>query len=746
LKPLGVSKTESMKKVYTGSVIPYGMNISENIAKATVSSNNRLSRLRGIVAVMLGFCLLINSTILRAQNCATSGTHTQSVNENTYYPGTTAAVAAGTTTISLGAAGVGANFGNTPIAVGDIVLVIQMQGAKINLPASNQDSKYGANLTGVGAGFLSTNEKAGTMEFAVAASAVPLAGGVLTVGSGLSYSYASSVYGADGQYTYQVIRVPSWFNIQLTSTVTAPKWNGAVGGVTVISAVSQLDFNGQLVTALGAGFRGGGGITKSGAPGTTIFDFYTTAATNANGSKGEGIAGSPRYMMQNFTLIDNVVEGYPGGSFAKGAPGNAGGGATDSNPTANDQNAGGGGGGNGGVGGNGGNGWLTFGVSGGMGGSTFRASKPVNTFYISPSVFIMGGGGGAGDTNNSTGSLGALSSSGASGGGIVIINASTITGVGNIDVSGATFEKFVLNDGSGGGGAGGSILIYANSGHAGITATALGGVGIANYPASVAATQHGPGGGGGGGVIFSNGALNVASSVAGGAAGLSYGASTTNSFNALAGDPGVLTQTFPLAQLPPKMQICQSVVLPVTLLTINASYVSANNVKVNWTTTDEINADYFEVERSTDATNFIGVAQVNASESLSPVHSYSINDQLYNINGNIIYYRLRIVDKDGKYSYTRIIPVKLDQPETNLSVYPNPVDGYTILNMYSDKQATGVLRLIDNSGKQIITKSFTISNGNNSVMIDQLGALPKGIYVIQVLVNNNLYNQKIIKK
>ena len=40
--------------------------------------------------------------------------------------------------------------------------------------------------------------------------------------------------------------------------------------------------------------------------------------------------------------------------------------------------------------------------------------------------------------------------------------------------------------------------------------------------------------------------------------------------------------------------------------------IAANNVKVSWTTTDEFNADYFEVERSTDATGFAGVAQVNA--------------------------------------------------------------------------------------------------------------------------------------
>ena len=194
------------------------------------------------------------------------------------------------------------------------------------------------------------------------------------------------------------------------------------------------------------------------------------------------------------------------------------------------------------------------------------------------------------------------------------------------------------------------------------------------------------------------------------------------------------------------MQLCQSTVLPVTLLDFSATYVSSNNVKVAWTTTNEINAAYYEVERSSDGTNFIGVAQVDASSSLDLTHFYSINDQLYNINGNIVYYRLRVVDNDGKYTYSQIIPVKLGQPETSFSVYPNPVDNYAILNLYADKPDNGMLRLIDNSGRQILTKSFTITNGNNSIMVDQLGNLPRGVYIIQVMVNNNLYNQKIIKK
>ena len=201
-----------------------------------------------------------------------------------------------------------------------------------------------------------------------------------------------------------------------------------------------------------------------------------------------------------------------------------------------------------------------------------------------------------------------------------------------------------------------------------------------------------------------------------------------------------------LRSCPPNMQICQTIILPVTLLNFTASYISDNNVKVSWSTTNEINADYFEVERSTDAAGFMGVAQVNADESLNPIHNYSINDQLFNINSDVVYYRLRIVDKSGKYTYSKTIAIKLEQPENVLSVYPNPLSDYTTLSIFVAKPAAGMIRLIDNTGKQLMTKSFNVSTGSNNVLVDQLGYLPKGMYVIQVMLNNKLYNEKIIKK
>ena len=136
------------------------------------------------------------------------------------------------------------------------------------------------------------------------------------------------------------------------------------------------------------------------------------------------------------------LKATPMAARPRGAPGNAGGGGTDTDIAANQENSGGGGGGNGGTGGQGGKTWRTNLDRGGHGGAAFT-SAAANTM-------IMGGGGGAGTRNNSSGTM----SSGAAGGGIVMIRAGTISGSGTISVNGSAGND-ADNDGGGGGGAGG---------------------------------------------------------------------------------------------------------------------------------------------------------------------------------------------------------------------------------------------------------------------------------------------------
>ena len=286
----------------------------------------------------------------------------------------------------------------------------------------------------------------------------------------------------------------------MSSSLTAAAWNGSSGGILVYDVAGNLNLGNATVDVSGRGFRGGGGRDLDGGASSNNTDYLIPASDSANGSKGEGTAGTPRFLINrsNNTLIDNNVEGYLGGSYGRGAPGNAGGGSTDGNPAgSNDQNSGGGGGSNGGAGGMGGKSWNTKLFVGGFGGAVFPATSD---------RVVLGGGGGAGTSNDATSESpgvpqNGIASSGSPGGGMVLLRTGTVSGSGTINANGATSYN-VRQDGGGGGGAGGTVVVKAlNNNPANLTVNANGGDGGKVLKFS---DPHGPGGGGGSGIVFAS--------------------------------------------------------------------------------------------------------------------------------------------------------------------------------------------------------------------------------------------------
>ncbi len=479
------------------------------------------------LSLALLLVIFLASRAAQAQVCANPGKDgpgaTLSGVINTYYPGT-ASVSAGNTSISIGTS----TGAVTPIASGDLLLVIQMQDAAID--STNTDS-YGDGFGGAPASGSTSLNNSGRYEYVVATSA---AGATVSIrgagtGNGLVYSYTNAAAsGTQGQRRFQVVRVPQYSTATLGSGLTASPWNGSTGGILVFDVAGNLSLGSASVSVNGMGFRGGGTRQLTGGSGGSNTDYRNVTTLSAHGGKGEGIAGTPRYIFDATlgAITDNLIEGYPNGSTARGAPGNAGGGGTDGNPAANDQNSGGGGGGNGGAGGQGGNSSV-----GGYGGAAFPGAA---------NFAVLGGGGAGGSRNNSLGT----DSSGGAGGGIVMIRAGTISGSGTISANGSNGSS-AENDGGGGGGAGGSVLVVANSGGLGsLTINARGGQGGDAWPTQAPngtpGDRHGPGGGGGGGFIAINGSAST--NVTGGANGITTTAN--DSYGSTPGSTGSVLSIF----------------------------------------------------------------------------------------------------------------------------------------------------------------------------------------------------------
>ena len=209
----------------------------------------------------------------------------------------------------------------TPIAVGDLVLVIQMQGAQID---STNTNSYGDGVSSATASGYLTNASfiAGQYEYAtvtsVAGSVIGLAGA--GTNGGLVNGYATAAETAtQGQQRYQIVRVPQYSSASL-SVATPPAaaaWDGSSGGIVVLDVASNLNLNGATIDVTGQGFRAGLQRARNGTTGLTNTDYRTATAKAANGQKGEGIAGTAKWTTG---AADSVGDGYPNGDFRAAHP------------------------------------------------------------------------------------------------------------------------------------------------------------------------------------------------------------------------------------------------------------------------------------------------------------------------------------------------------------------------------------------------------------------------------------------
>ena len=189
--------------------------------------------------------------------------------------------------------------------------------------------------------------------------------------------------------------------------------------------------------------------------------------------------------------------------------------------------------------------------------------------------------------------------------------------------------------------------------------------------------------------------------------------------------------------------------LPVKLVSFDATLVgSAVNCK--WITENEINNKHFELERSFDGNNFSTIAIIFGAENATNVkNAYAYTDKAASMqNRNIIYYRIKQVDNDGKYTYSYITAVKMGAATytQSLQVSPNPFVESLAVKFESAETGNGVINILSITGQSMVTKNASVNKGSNSIQVGSLSGLAKGVYVAQLSINGKVVNnQKVIK-
>ena len=185
--------------------------------------------------------------------------------------------------------------------------------------------------------------------------------------------------------------------------------------------------------------------------------------------------------------------------------------------------------------------------------------------------------------------------------------------------------------------------------------------------------------------------------------------------------------------------------LPVSLSEFNIKKTGFQTVQLVWSTESEINADYFQIERSKDGRTFENIGRLAAKNISNTSQSYSFED----VNTERIlhyYYRLKMVDKDESFTYSNIVSAKFDFDKNAelISVYPNPVKGnnFTIqIKGFKNQEAT--LTIYNQMGQQVSSQIIDIQKGENDTLINA-HQLESGVYFISLEIDGQQEYHKLI--
>lgn len=173
------------------------------------------------------------------------------------------------------------------------------------------------------------------------------------------------------------------------------------------------------------------------------------------------------------------------------------------------------------------------------------------------------------------------------------------------------------------------------------------------------------------------------------------------------------------------------------------SVISKNNeALLDWAVENQdANSSHFEIERSANGKDFSQVAMVNATNNTKQSYSFTDNDP--SLAGSV-YYRLKMVDKDGQFAYSEIKSVQFANTGFSVLVYPNPIQSVSKLRVNLDKPEVIKVTITNSTGSTVQQFQINGQRGMNEKSIN-LSTVPAGSYMIRIQSGLNSKVFSVIK-
>ncbi|MGB3153665.1 MAG: kelch repeat-containing protein [Chitinophagaceae bacterium] len=185
--------------------------------------------------------------------------------------------------------------------------------------------------------------------------------------------------------------------------------------------------------------------------------------------------------------------------------------------------------------------------------------------------------------------------------------------------------------------------------------------------------------------------------------------------------------------------------LPVHLLNFSG-VLNNETVHLQWLAELETGFSHFNIERSFDGINFLPIGNVNgAGNSNRNNYTYTDND-LNNRPAQKVFYHLQMMDKDGKFSYSRVLRFNWKKQGATITAFPNPA--VTSLTISFDQSTAGkvMITISDMQGVNVRKQEAIFSAGSISIPVD-VHTLPAATYLLSVITGEGARaQQKFIKQ
>lgn len=184
--------------------------------------------------------------------------------------------------------------------------------------------------------------------------------------------------------------------------------------------------------------------------------------------------------------------------------------------------------------------------------------------------------------------------------------------------------------------------------------------------------------------------------------------------------------------------------LPVDLTAFTV-HESAGYAHLQWTTASELNNKGFEIELSVDALKWENIGFAKGAGTSSATHRYQHVYSLEQNTSPVLYFRLKQLDFDGKFAYSPIRSLLLNQEtQSELLIAPNPFVNDLRISFDQAPVSGGTLKIQNLIGETYVEQQ--IDPANKFISIDNLDHLPAGMYILQWDQNQQKRNYKIIKR